>query len=680
MQALRWLAISAALATPWTSFASESTGVNVAHFEQLQDLGFNRENAVSLQVASATNTSVLTFNALGRSYELQLEPNDRLLSGMARDAVPQGVDLYRGKIAGNEDSWVRVVMSGGEPRGLIWDGTELLAIEAPGDSHVATTAAVIFRLADMLTEPGAMSCGLMDATENGAAVYQSLLGELAVDAAEAAGATSQLNLSAIGDFQFVSSISGDPTVAIMTRLNNVDGIFSAQVGVQLVLQETEVFTTPGDDPFSSTTVPGTLANELGQYREANANHRSQGLTHLFTGRDLDGSTVGTGYISLLCWDHFGASLTQGDHGSATDSLIAAHEIGHNFGAPHDAVPGSACVSEPATFLMAPTLTTSDQFSPCSLLQMQPVIAAASCVFALPSADVTITSGNALPVLLLGDNATVTFDVRNSGADPATNVTADVTLPNNVTFLSATAPAGSCSDGAGGVNCQLGTLSGGATTTVTLSTITAAVGTDSFDAVVAADADEDPGNNQASIQVTVDPAIDLVVDIPPATSLVVGQAGTVNVSIENAASMGATDVTLTIMLDAGIRADSAGWSIGSCTTTDRRIDCQAASFAAGTNTTLSLGLTALAAGPQNYSVALTAAETDRDTSNNNVDGTVTVSTSTPGGSGGGGGASFAFLSALLWALYRRRAAGTTRRLITGCSIVPRRPPDPKSPLR
>ena len=650
MQAFRLITAIAALAMSCASLAGDLRGLTVSHYEELQDLGFSTGSAAA----------VLTFTALGRTFELQLEPNERLLSNRAREALSNDVALYRGKIAGNRDSWVRIVMFDGKPRGLIWDGTELLAVEAPGDSAVATTAPVMYRLADTYVTPGVMSCGVVESTGNGAAVYKALLGELGNAVSQAPGAVSQIDLGAIADFEFVSGISGDPAVAIATRLNSVDGIFSAQVGVQMVVQTTEVFST-ANDPFSDTTVAFDLLDELGLYRSNNANQNSQGLTHLFTGRNLDGSTVGLAYGAALCSNRFGAGLTQRTNDATTDSLIAAHEIGHNFGAPHDGDPNGACASEPTTFLMAPSVNGSNQFSPCSIAEMQPQIAAASCIFPLPSDDITVAPSGSPPAPLLGNSATVNFDVNNAGTQAATNVVIDITLPNNVTFLSAAASAGMCSNGAGSVNCQLGTVSSGTTTTVTVSTIASSVGTGAFDAIVSADADDNPGNNQASVQVTVTAAVDLVITAPAATQLLLGQSTTVTVPVQNTAVLDATGVALTVTLDAGLRADAASWTIGSCSVSTQQVDCQASSFPNQSAATITLELTGTAAGQQNYSVALTSAEADRDTSNNNSNGMVTVNSPGSGAGGedsGGGNSGFAFLSALLWALLRRRTFAST----------------------
>ncbi|MEP2651268.1 MAG: putative Ig domain-containing protein, partial [Paraglaciecola sp.] len=61
------------------------------------------------------------------------------------------------------------------------------------------------------------------------------------------------------------------------------------------------------------------------------------------------------------------------------SLIAAHEFGHNFSAPHDNENGSACAAAPGTYLMNPTINGNDQFSDCSLSIIQPIVDGASCI-------------------------------------------------------------------------------------------------------------------------------------------------------------------------------------------------------------------------------------------------------------------------------------------------------------
>ena len=95
----------------------------------------------------------MQFEALGRRFDLTLEPNTALLSPAARGLIDGRIEVLRGRIDGNRDSWARIVLTDGVPSGIIYDGSELLAIEPPGDSAVESAAGpVVFRLADMMIE------------------------------------------------------------------------------------------------------------------------------------------------------------------------------------------------------------------------------------------------------------------------------------------------------------------------------------------------------------------------------------------------------------------------------------------------------------------------------------------------------------------------------------------------
>ena len=498
-----------------------------------------------------------------------------------------------------------------------------------------------------------MSCGTADFAENGTAMYKALVAELSTAMAQGPGAVSEISIGAVGDFEFTSAQGANAATAILTRLSNVDGIFSQQLGVQINVPPPETFTDI-NDPFTDVTDPGMLLGELATYRQITPAQNSQGLTHMFTGRIIDGSTVGIAFSEALCSRNFGAGLTQGTGGAAFDSLVAAHEIGHNFG-PHDGVPGSACEAEPSTFLMATTLNGSNQFSACSIVEMQDDIAAAStgpaaCITQLPGVDIRIALNGQPPTVLLGNSAPVTFDVINNGTDPSINTITTVTVPGNVSFLSAGASMGICTDGAGVVTCVLGDVPGNSGATVTVTTIAAAVGTGTFNAAVVADADDDPTNNQDSVLVTVDPAVNLVVRAPAATPLNVNQSTTVAVTLDNLSILDATTVTMSITLSSGLQADSVNWSIGTCGIAGQQIDCQTSVFAAQSSSSLSIGVTGLTSGAKTYTTTLSSNEVDANPSDNSATGTVNVNTP----SSGGGAIGLVFLLLLGWAAISRRS--------------------------
>jgi hypothetical protein len=448
-------------------------------------------------------------------------------------------------------------------------------------------------------------------------------------------------------------------------MNNVDGIFSMQLGVQLNINRIDTFAA-NDDPFTDESDAGALLDELTDYRFATPEQNANGLTHLFTGRDLDTTTVGIAYSGALCSRRFGAGLTQGTHSVTMDSLIAAHEIGHNFGAPHDGTSGSACESETGDFLMAPQLNGSDEFSACSITQMQDDVSAASCITPLPSADVAVVAGGQPAAVLLGNTVTLTFDANSVGTENASGVNVDVTIPAGVNLSSVSATSGSCTSGAGAASCAIGSIAAGSGVTVTIEAATAAVGNADFVASVTADTDANGNNNQSTIGLTVDPAVDLVVTAGAAAQVALDASTTIRPVVENRSTIVATNVTLTVTPGAGINMDSASWTPGTCDISNNVVTCQATSLSAQANDTMQLGVTGTSAGSQSYTVDVSAAEIDRNTANNNASGQLSVSsgsTGTPGSTDSGGGGSIGWLSLLFLMLVRlngRRLYATGQR--------------------
>ena len=151
------------------------------------------------------------------------------------------------------------------------------------------------------------------------------------------------------------------------------------------------------------------------------------------------------------------------------------------------------------------------------------------------------------------------------------------------------------------------------------------------------ADERPSNNQHALQLTVEEAVDLVVNAPTAASVNINQTATFTGILENNSDADATDVTLSIAVHPGLRADTATWSIGTCTVTPQQIDCTADVFPARSTSDLNITATALSGGTKDVTVVLTSSEADSVPANNTVVGEVVVidPNKKSGGSSGGG---------------------------------------------
>jgi hypothetical protein len=388
-------ALVAALAgLAWIQTATAAPAFKVLYHERLE---------LETRIGSGGQQH-MSFDAYGRRFDLTLEPNENI-----GRAVPTGrtdIEPLRGTVDGQSGSWVRLTRTRGGWRGIVSDGHELYAIEPAADvaqvaiqalASPSATTPVMYRLADTLMPPDTGFCGTA-ADERGTAgsgrstalmAYETLTRELATQSAQTStGPTRQLVVGVVADNAFATHVGDDPEGAIIARMDIVDGIYSAQIGIKIALAPLTIFRTL-PEPFTATTVPTDLLAEVRRYRSRSAMQLQTGVTHLMTGRELDGIIVGVAYVDSVCNGASAASLSQGTQSTIMTALIAAHELGHNFNAPHDGQPG-ACSTTPQTFLMAPRINFSNQFSDCSLRQIDARIATAQCLTAVAPEGVSST--------------------------------------------------------------------------------------------------------------------------------------------------------------------------------------------------------------------------------------------------------------------------------------------------
>jgi uncharacterized repeat protein (TIGR01451 family) len=444
------------------------------------------------------------------------------------------MQVLRGTVQGLPGSWVRLTIDGERQSGMVWDGRDLYVIEPADDVApravqplgVSGRKPVVYRLSDTQADLGAGTCTAVTPDRpseqaSGLDEYRVLVGELA-QAAEATGLTGRLRVSVLTDYEYFQ-VAGSAQSArnrIVEIFNNVDGIFSAQVGIQIELADSvTVFQDPAD-PFSSS-VGRDLLNELSAYRDSQPTLRSTGLTHLVTGRDLDGSTVGIAFIGSLCLTRFGASISQGV--STLTSLVTAHEIGHNFGAPHDGEtedpgePVNPCASTPRTFLMAPQLNGSDQFSQCSLAQIEPRVRAASCILpVVTTADVALAAGSSGAVSVTSGQAfALAASVSSRGPADATSVQLSFALPSGLSAIDGTATSGgACASQAGGIVCTWPSLGANVTSAVSVNLRADAAGSYTVPVTLSAAQDASSDNDALSFQVTATAPVPIPPPVPP----------------------------------------------------------------------------------------------------------------------------------------------------------------------
>lgn len=490
----------------WSSQALANSNPQILYFEPFQVTLPQSEAA--RQKTSARSLKRIEFNAYGRHYALSIEADQSFQGASHQKSTTNTLHLYRGSIDGLSSSWVRLATQGTDVHGMLWDGADLYVI-APAlevrDQLLppldAASGTVIFKLADALvpSEHSACATGNEAPMQRASDAYAAAMKEAQQNSTNGAlPGSMHIEISTIADARYLERYGSieEAHAGILLRMNNVDGIFSSQLGLQIKVPSVQIHDTD-TDPLSNAASPGALLEELAALRRRTTELRATGLTHLFTGRDLEGATIGIGYLDAVCDARYGAALTEvGQRGAWYESLIAAHEIGHNFGAVHDGEAGKACASTPqGQFLMSPNVNSVDRFSECSQGLMQPRISRATCVTPLPPADVAVVADLGVVRRDKGSSFAWDLPITNVGGSNATNVRAEVRIPQGFIAEDAALEGGSCTHGAGVVQCELALLSAGASQTVELRLRSDSVGSNSILAAVSAQNEQQTSNNE-----------------------------------------------------------------------------------------------------------------------------------------------------------------------------------------
>lgn len=187
------------------------------------------------------------------------------------------------------------------------------------------------------------------------------------------------------------------------------------------------------------------------------------------------------------------------------------------------------------------------------------------------ADISVTKAGPATATV-GSNFDYTVTVSNAGPSAATGVKVTDTLPSsNVTFVSAAASQGTCSESLGDVVCSLGSLADGASATVTITVAAAVAGTAKNDVSVEADqADPETSDNADSVTTSIGaaPVADLSLSKDDGVSSVTaGGSVTYTIAATNAGPDTVTGATVEDMLPAaltGVTWTCVGTDGGTCT--------------------------------------------------------------------------------------------------------------------
>lgn len=166
----------------------------------------------------------------------------------------------------------------------------------------------------------------------------------------------------------VPDVEDHNTAVINDVLTNYD--FEFNDDLQFLVMTIFVATTAGNDPFTTSNDAGDVLDSFSDWATPGF-----GVTHdigsLWTARNFTGNTIGLAWLDAVCTSFKYNVLEDFSSNANLLRVLQAHEMGHNFGADHDAA-GSP-------FIMAPAVQNTTQWSAASITSINSYINSVNCL-------------------------------------------------------------------------------------------------------------------------------------------------------------------------------------------------------------------------------------------------------------------------------------------------------------
>ena len=345
------------------------------------EFGISKGQIVELEFAEIPRQGIVADIVLnGNEYTFELHPNsvrsenfvlkEQLADGTYAVRDPEPPQTVKGALRGSKGSRVAGAMTdeGLAAKIVMGDGQVLyiepIASKIKGDEFERKH--VLYRTAD--TKPHAGLCGVGNNLQRFESVRMAndqqnrirrLTGRSGGGTEGGSGDGGGIQVAELGvdaDFEYFSDYG--TVQATLDRMelivNIVNNQYEADVEITHVISAA-VVRSNANDPYTSFDSLGLLT----QFRTEWLNNQ-QGLqrdvAHLFTGREINGGTIGRAWdIGAICNNNaycFSQSDFNGVLGCATD--LTAHELGHLWNGSH-----CNCTSH----TMNPSITCANQFNP-----------------------------------------------------------------------------------------------------------------------------------------------------------------------------------------------------------------------------------------------------------------------------------------------------------------------------
>ncbi len=338
----------------------------------------------------------------GLKYALVLTENERFTAAGEDQAKTHGIH-YQGHVVGHSDGWVRASLIDGRWQGVVSVHNAMHMFDQVPDYEEGVLQANGTMMSTPLVEIDALAggCGTGDDSHSMLSHIESMQSissqvEDATEPAQVAATFAQFcsqevngvcvitELEIAFDLKFQELFAAQSVAQAMAIINIVDGHYLNDLKISIDAITLEML---ADDLFdtSEAASPVLNAGDLLTTIEMKKNNNQipfmtnvNALTHLVTGRDFEGGTLGVAYLGSVCQPNgfsTGTSSVFFDNPADTSTfnipltaVIVAHELAHNLGANHDGPTGNV-LCPASTYIMSPVINPAfnlSNFSACSI--------------------------------------------------------------------------------------------------------------------------------------------------------------------------------------------------------------------------------------------------------------------------------------------------------------------------
>ena len=334
---------------------------------------FRKYDVLKLDPAIAASqirrTGKLLLGTSAGQFDMKVAPHDIRSAdyvaqvigsdGIAQKLARTPVNTFKGEVRGLPQAQARLTIEQNSIEGSIITKSERYFIQPARALSRASRSDefVFYRGSDVIKDAGECGVTLADEVAAEEERARSTVGSGSKSASVSNFETSEISsLSPLKIVRLVTDADAEYVLAsggviqannqIVSIMNQVDGIYQVEIGVTFHVVGQNAWSDAATDPYTSTVVtcpnpPNgcvTLLNEFrNRWNSSPPLTMTRDLAHLWTGKDLDGSTIGVAFVGVVCVsaaNSYGLSQRITNPNPASTIVLTAHEIGHNFSARH----------------------------------------------------------------------------------------------------------------------------------------------------------------------------------------------------------------------------------------------------------------------------------------------------------------------------------------------------------